>query len=124
MLKEVENVHQSQGPGFRRWFTDDLLELIVWYDDDNYLEGFQLCYYDEEDPCALTWRSDSSVIYSHIDVGDENPLVNQTPILHPRQHYSVAMLKQLFAERCPDIDKSLSIHILNVLEKEHLKGSF
>ncbi len=41
MLTEIKKVRQVEGEGLRRWFTDQDLDLILWYDLSNKLEGFQ-----------------------------------------------------------------------------------
>ena len=28
----------------RRWIADEYFDLIVWYEDDQTIHGFQLCY--------------------------------------------------------------------------------
>ena len=34
MLSEIKRVRQIQGEGYRRWFSDKFLDLIIWYNDD------------------------------------------------------------------------------------------
>ena len=60
MLAEIEDARQIAGEGTRRWFRDDNLDLIVWYDDSSEISGFQLCYdkYDRER--AITWKRGDS----------------------------------------------------------------
>jgi len=55
MLTEIRNARQVEGEGFRRWFTDDYFDLIVWYGDQNAMIGFQLCYDKQGKERALTW---------------------------------------------------------------------
>ncbi len=59
MLKEVESARQEDPLRHRRWFADDFFDLIVWYDPDGRLDGFQLCYNKSFDEHAFTWRRDS-----------------------------------------------------------------
>ncbi|MFW5812247.1 MAG: hypothetical protein ACOCWS_04610, partial [Alkalispirochaetaceae bacterium] len=61
MLSEIKPVRQVPGEGFRRWFTDEEMDLIVWYDgeDQEQIEGFQLCYDKEVLERALTWRPEA-----------------------------------------------------------------
>lgn len=47
MLVELKDVRQIPNDGFRRWFTDEDFDLIVWYEDDK-ITGFQLCYDKKE----------------------------------------------------------------------------
>ena len=57
MLAEIRNARQIAGEDFRRWFTDEEFDLIVWYGDDRSLVGFQLCYDKQDRERALTWTS-------------------------------------------------------------------
>jgi len=56
MLQELPNVRQIKGEGLRRWFISDNLELILWYDDEKKLEGFQICYDKLAGTRTLTWK--------------------------------------------------------------------
>jgi len=56
MLKELPNVRQIKGEGLRRWFISDDLELILWYDDEKKLNGFQICYDKLAGTRTITWK--------------------------------------------------------------------
>ena len=56
MLQELKNVRQVNGEGPRRWFVDDEIELILWYDFDKKLEGFQICYDKLAGTRTITWK--------------------------------------------------------------------
>ena len=83
MLKEIRNVRQEPTAGHRRWFDDDMvpLELIVWYDAANAIEGFQLCYNLGAGEHALTWRPGVGFAHSEVDSGSTGPFANRTPVL-------------------------------------------
>ena len=84
MLSEFPRVKQESGPGRRRWFEDDGLDLIVWYDDAGEIRGFQICYRVAAIRArALTWRLGQGFAHAAVDEGDERPDKNQTPILIP-----------------------------------------
>jgi len=34
MLSEIEHTRQIPNEGYRRWFTDESFDLIVWYMND------------------------------------------------------------------------------------------
>ena len=83
MLRENRNVRQEPGHR-RRWFEDDGLELIVWLDGADEVEGFQLCRAGR----ALTWRR---------DVGFTIGITN-----HPSTGYGPALtLLERYADRYP-----------------------
>ncbi len=81
MLVEIKDVRQIPNDGFRRWFTDEEFDLIIWY-EENKITGFQLCYGIKEDnERALTWLKENYYIHNKIDDG-ESPYTNKmTPIL-------------------------------------------
>jgi len=84
VFREFLRVKQESGPGRRRWFEDDGLELIVWYDAVGEINGFQICYVVEFDWArALTWRRGQGFVHDIVDEGDERPDKNLTPILIP-----------------------------------------
>ena len=57
MLVEIEGVRQIPEEGFRRWFVDENMDLIIWYDEDlETILGFQLCYDKKSVQRCLTWQ--------------------------------------------------------------------
>jgi hypothetical protein len=78
MLKEFTNIRQGEPGIFRRWYSDDYFELIVWFaKPGDGIVGFQLCYRSGGEMNALTY---SGGAYSH-DAVDEGGKWNETPIL-------------------------------------------
>lgn len=56
MLVEIEKVRQVPGEDTRKWFVDENTDLIVWYDSENNVSGFQLCYDKKSVQRCLTWQ--------------------------------------------------------------------
>ena len=85
MLFERSHVRQIDGEGFRRWFSDDYFDLIVWFDSpqQNTITGFQLCYDKERGERALTWRRESGYTHDRIDDGERVPGPKESPVLMP-----------------------------------------
>ena len=85
MFKEIRNVRQEPTAGRRRWFDDDVLplELIVWYDAADAVEGFQLCYNLGHGEHALTWRPTGGFVHNGVDTGSAGPFANRSPVLVP-----------------------------------------
>jgi len=81
MLVEVHNVRQIPGEGFRRWFSDDYFDLIVWHDDVGLMSGFQLCYDKTGYERVLTWRRGHGYAHDRIDDGETPGEPKRTPIL-------------------------------------------
>ncbi|MGA2478014.1 MAG: hypothetical protein ABSG63_04605 [Spirochaetia bacterium] len=81
MLAEIQNTRQVAGEGFRRWFTDDYFDLIVWYGNDNALLGFQLCYDKQRQERALTWTTEHGFQHNRIDAGEVPGHAKMTPLI-------------------------------------------
>jgi len=56
MLEELLSIRQVRDDGFRRWFVDEDLELILWYDEAKTLAGFQICYDKLAGNRSVTWK--------------------------------------------------------------------
>jgi len=69
MLREITGVRQIEGEPHRRWFTDDLLDLIVW-DAESDIVGFQLCYDKTHAERAVTWKAGSGFNHNAVDSGE------------------------------------------------------
>ena len=82
MLEEFPKVAQERGAdGPRRWFSDDEMDLIVWFADDGVLKGFELCYDKSRRERAFEWRRGGTLRHYAVDGGESSPLRNDTPIL-------------------------------------------
>ncbi len=82
MLCELKNVHQNaRSAGYRRWFADDELDLIVWYSETGEVVGFQLCYDLRGRERAFTWRRDQGLTHGAVESGEESPLYNRSPMM-------------------------------------------
>ena len=82
MLTEYRKVSQYAGERRRRWFQSPDEDLIVWYDKDGSIYGFQLCYDRLKTEKALTWTRGEGYSNLKVDDGETTPLeFKQTPIL-------------------------------------------
>ncbi len=81
MLKEAKNVRQIEGEPRRRWFDDGYFDLIVWFDKDESIWGFQLCYDREKKPRALTWTKKYGYKHTGIDNGEHPGRLGCAPVL-------------------------------------------
>jgi hypothetical protein len=54
----------------RRWIADEYFDLIVWYEDDQTIHGFQLCYDKPGRERALTWTRAGGFQHTAIDSGE------------------------------------------------------
>jgi len=108
MLEEVEHVSQLRGEPFRRWFSDETFDLIVWYGSDDGVTGFQLCYRDGSDHKALTWQQDHGVSHKRIDDGEGRPgRYKMTPVLVPDGVFQRDQILALFENESAQIDPEI-----------------
>ena len=96
MLREISHVRQQPNDHFRRCFRGDTLELMVWYNPDKSIYGFQLCYDPEGNPRAVTWTEERGLTHSAIDDGEETPLANRSPTLQRSTDFDPARVLTSF----------------------------
>lgn len=104
MLKEILKCNQSPGAGYRRWFADGYMELIVWYHDDDSVEGFQLCYPNNRRQFAFTWKENGNWRHNEIQSGSRGPFFKMSPILQPDGEVPIALVKEMFGERGSELE--------------------
>jgi hypothetical protein len=107
VLHEIKNVKQEAGAGRRRWFESDGLDLVVWLNADDAVDGFQICYDLGHGEHALTWREGVGFAHSAVDAGDETPLKNKTPVLSPDNLVPWSEIARLFDDRSASLEAPL-----------------
>lgn len=117
MLREFENVRQIEGEGPRRWFGDEDMDLIVWYDagDPDRVVGFQLCYDKRTTEHAVTWRPAGRASHHRVDAGEGDPKANRSPILLADGPLPLARLLEGFRARSEGIDPAVRALVLDGL---------
>ena len=121
MLVEFQGVKQEKGAAtHRRWFQDDGMDLIVWYDAANQPEGYQICYQGEDQrERALTWRTGQGFTHARVDAGDTRPDKNLTPILVKDGTVPWARVQADFSERAAGLDPTVRDWVLATLSKRN-----
>jgi hypothetical protein len=116
MLVERKSVRQIAGEGFRRWFSDEYFDLIVWYEGEaradstaDVVAGFQLCYDKRGQERSLSWRREGGFSHDLIDVGENPGQPNMNPVLQPGGELSEAVVKRF---RYNSLEVGLSIQNL------------
>jgi hypothetical protein len=108
MLSEIRNARQVQGEGFRRWFTDEYFDLIVWYGEDNSLIGFQLCYDKKDRERALTWTFDHGFQHNRIDSGEVPGHTKMSPVIIADGEFGVAEILGRFEKASARMDAGIA----------------
>ncbi len=109
MLAEIHPVRQVAGEGYRRWFTDEDLDLIVWYESEEQqeIQGFQLCYDKQVLEHALTWRPEGGFTHHQVDAGESAYSAKMSPTLQADGHVDFRRINALFISHAKEIDPAL-----------------
>jgi len=112
MLTEIKETRQIPGEGHRRWFRDDELDLIVWYEEDGNIAGFQLCYDKLDHERALTFRKPNSYQHHAIDAGEPSfggP--KMSPVLVADGIVDSKRIEKIFGERAENLPPELAAYV-------------
>ena len=116
MLKELSVGQRSDPPG-RRWFTDDDFDLIVWFNDQGGLDGFQLCYDRRRNERVLTWTEDVGYRHDRLDDGEGNPTKNRSPMLVSDGVFPAATVLERFEKSSLDIEAHIRLFVAQKLRE-------
>ncbi len=117
MLVEISGTRQIAGEGFRRWFTDEYFDLIVWYDDSRALLGFQLCYDKEGRERALTWTHAHGFQHSRIDAGEIAGHAKMSPIVVADGAFGHDAVAERFHAESGRMDGGIAEFVYETLKK-------
>jgi hypothetical protein len=117
MLTEIPNARQVEGEGFRRWFTDDYFDLIVWYEEKNALVGFQLCYDKLGRERALTWTHAHGFQHNRIDAGEVPGSPKMTPIVVADGEFNRDPVAERFRAASAGMERSIAGFVYETLKR-------
>jgi hypothetical protein len=81
VFREYQHLKQEGGTGRRRLFESADLDLVVWLDSADEIEGFQLSYEFAGRHYAFSWRRESGFAFNRVDTGDQHALADLSPVL-------------------------------------------
>ena len=108
MLSEIRNPRQIPAEGFRRWFTDEYFDLIVWYNKSGRLIGFQLCYDKDQRERALTWTLAHGFQHDRVDSGEIPGHSKMTPIIVADGAFDAGKVAKRFREASTGIEPGIA----------------
>ena len=126
MLAEITSARQVPGEGFRRWFTDEYFDLIVWYDSPSAvtspasslaaLRGFQLCYDKAGRERAVTWTRAHGYQLNRIDSGEVPGRAKMTPVVVADGEFSNEAIAEAFRNEAAGIDAALAQFVYSAVK--------
>lgn len=122
MLEETRKIGQQKGvEGYRRWFSDDEMDLIVWHSPSGTIEGFELCYDKSGDEHAFTWRRGGRLTHARIDQGEYLPTDNRSPILVPDGNPPRLRVLEEFRRRAGHLESAIAELVLSCLKSARFR---
>ncbi len=119
MLKEIKKVEQLKGEPRRRWFASTALDLFLWYDDDNNIVQFQICYDKGPDEQALTWHHEKGLMHHKVDDGENRSFrMKGTPIMVSNSNFNTNEILTKFEQLAGDLEYSIVNFILSQLRQK------
>ena len=115
MLVEIRDARQIEGQGFRRWFTDEYFDLIVWYDDERAMIGYQLCYDKDGWERAVTWTREHGFQHNRIDDGEVTGRAKMTPLVVADGAFSRDPVAQRFRVESARIERGIADFVYDSL---------
>lgn len=112
MLKELNNPRQVAEELPRRWFSDEVMDLIVWEKPGGGVFGFQLCYDKDRVECAITWKQGTGYKHSVVDDGMRVGKYKATPILLAPRAFDKERVAQDFESRSEALDEDVKKLVL------------
>ena len=116
MLREIVNVKQLKDEPRRRWFSSASLDLFIWYDDDDSIIQFQVCYDKGPKERALTWHHERGLMHHTVDDGENRTFrMKGSPIMINDSDFDVESIVTKFRELAGDIEFSTVNFIINTI---------
>ncbi len=118
LIAEIPYVKNIDNEPRRRWFADDDFDLIVWYDPDGRIVGFQLCYDTKKDQRSFTWKESGTLRHDRIDDGEGNPgRYKSSPILIPDDSFDAPRVAERFMARGALLDPPIFAIVIQKLKE-------
>lgn len=108
MLHEISNVKQKSQWQFRRWFTDNDMDLFVWFSRQA-PAGFQLSYNKQSSEKAICWENVNGFQYYSVDCGEVEPMkYKMTPLYSPDVIVDTYAVAKMFMHNSTCIEVTLA----------------
>ena len=108
MLHEISNVKQKARDQNRRWFTDNDMDLFVWYSRLTPI-GFQLSYNKQSYEKVICWEIDKGFQHYGVDAGEIEPIkYKMSPIFAADGDFDTYAIAREFLHNSDHIETTLA----------------
>ena len=123
MLHQVKQVRQESDTTNHLWFQSHYFDLFVWYESEEKIVSFQLCYDKPSMEKALTWHTSKGWTYNRVDSGEEadRTPAKSSPILLQDGTFEPDSILDQFRAEAEKLPKWISGFLLNKLR--HYPGN-
>lgn len=94
----------------KRWMSDDYFDLVVWYDGEGGVYGFQLSYDRPGRERALKWTRAGGFLHALVDEGDSpgtNPLISPVLVSDQWIEFPFDEVHREFLKRTVELDPAI-----------------
>ena len=97
-LLELKSSQQPIDGRRRRWFYSPDMDLVVWYEADGSISGFELYYDKNVHEHVFIWEAEGGFTHLAVDNGEQKPVLEykEAPILIPDGCVDADRIKVLF----------------------------
>ena len=122
MLRKVLKVKQIAGEPRRRWFASPTLDLFLWYDENDNLIQFQICYDKGPNEHALTWHYQRGLVHYAVDDGENRVFhMISTPIMTNEEEFDAEKISASFEKLAGDVEHKIVQFVLSRINPDHEK---
>ena len=108
MLREIKTSKNKDKDFLKRWFNDEIMDLIVWIDEKGSIAKFQLCYDKNFSEHALTWNKSAGFQHNKVDDGEGRAGKHKgSPILVPDGQFDTNIIADKFRNNSKSIDNEI-----------------
>ena len=108
MLHEISNVKPQSRGQVRRWFTDNDMDLFVWFSRQAPV-GFQLSYNKQTDEKAICWGNENGFQHYSVDSGEVEPIkYKMSPLYSSDGDFDTYAIARAFLHNSEHIETTLA----------------
>jgi len=115
MPSELRHVRQIKGEGLRRWFIDPYFDLIVWYEDNGSLMGFQLCYDQQGTGREFAWWKDYGFWHGTLGDGELPGRLKMCTTIEADDDFPSYAVAERFLRESAHIDPEIAILVFETV---------